>query len=272
MSRLRHGLWLLALVAVTTAGCAQSPLVLKGQVEQAHQERLALTRQNEQLQSRAGALDYDNQELNALLSQTKQQNQVLQDQVAAVRDQLDSVTTQLAQVRQEKAATEKQVRVLTASMQRRGGVSIRPNSSLNQTLPTIHLAGANVRRDGDVVRLTLPGSNLFTSGAQLRPGADGLITQAATQLAQNYPGYRIGVEGHTDSDPVRTAQWRNNHELSISRATVVYNVLINQAGISPGTLFVVGHGPNRPIASNATPEGKRQNRRVELVVYPQKAP
>ena len=90
----------------------------------------------------------------------------------------------------------------------------------------------------------------------------------AAEIARTYPDQIIGVEGHTDNDPIAGPQWRNNHELSIARAMSVYDVLVNRTRLQGNQLFVVGHGSNHPIVSNATLEGKRRNRRVELVVYP----
>ena len=128
-----------------------------------------MSRQNQQLQDRANALDRDNQEISSLLAQARQQAKVSEDQLAALRDQLRSVTAQLAQTRGEKENTDKRVQALTASMQRQGGVTISPNNSFLQTLPAINIAGVFVRRDGDVIRIELPGSRLFESGsARLR--------------------------------------------------------------------------------------------------------
>ena len=92
----------------------------------------------------------------------------------------------------------------------------------------------------------------------------------AAELLATYPEQIIGVEGHTDSDPITGRQWRNNHQLSVARAMAVYDVLLGRSRLQAGQLFIVGHGANHPIASNATLEGKRRNRRVELVVYPEK--
>ena len=154
-------------------------------------------------------------------------------------------------------------------MQRQGGVTIDPNSSLQQTLPAVNIAGAFVRRDGEVVRIELPGNTLFEPGtARLRPGAANLLTDVAAEIARVYPDQMIGIEGYTDNDPVAGGQWRNNHELSIARALSVYDVLINRSRLQGNQLFVTGHGPNHPVVSNATPEGKQRNRRIEFVVYP----
>jgi flagellar motor protein MotB len=122
-----------------------------------------------------------------------------------------------------------------------------------------------------VIRIELPGSTLFESGsAQLRPGGANLISDVAAELLRTYPDQIIGVEGHTDTDPIAGNQWRNNHQLSVARAMTVYEVLVNRTRLQANQLFIVGHGANHPIISNGTPEGKQRNRRVELVVYPER--
>jgi len=264
------GCWALVALGVFS-GCADNALVLKGQVQSLQQQQVALSRQNQEMQDRAAALDRDNQEVNAMLAQSKQRSQVLEDQLVALRDQLGTVTSQLTQTRQEKQSTESKVQALTASMQRRGGVTITPNNSLLGTMPVIGVPDVQVRRDGDVIRVELPGGKLFDSAsARLKPGAAQLITSVALELLRLYPDQIIGVEGHTDSDQVLGGQYRNNHELSVARAVVVQDVLVNQARVTPAQLFVVGHGPNHPVVSNATAAGKERNRRVELVIYPEK--
>jgi flagellar motor protein MotB len=261
-----------ALVALgALVGCADNALVLKGQVQSLQQQQLAVSRQNEEMQHRTAGLDRDNQELNAMLAQSKQRTQVLEDQLTALREQLGTVNTQLTQTRQEKQSTETKVQALTASLQRRGGVTITPNNSLLQTMPVVSTPGVSVRRDGDVIRVELPGGRLFDSAsARLKPGAAQVITSVGLDLLRLYPDQIIGVEGHTDSDQVLGGQYRNNHELSVARAVVVQDVLVNQARFTPTQLFVVGHGPNHPVVSNGTADGKERNRRVELVIYPEK--
>jgi flagellar motor protein MotB len=271
MSRFAGVPWLWTSMAMIVAGCADNSMVLKGRLGQAEQQQTAMSRQYQQLQDRANALDRDNQEMSTLVAQSRQQAKVSEDQLAALRDQLRGVTAQLAQARGEKVNTEKRVQALTASMQRQGGVSISPNNSFLQTLPAVNMAGVFVRRDGDVIRIELPGNTLFESGsARLRPGAANLISDAATELLRTYPDQIIGVEGHTDIDLIAGNQWRNNHELSVARAMTVYDVLVNRTRLQGNQLFVVGHGANHPIVSNATLEGKQRNRRVELVVYPER--
>ncbi len=262
--------WLLTLGLAT--GCAENSMIVKGQLDKVQQQQLALSRQNEELQKRAGALDRDNQDLKTLLAQSQQRAQVVEEQLNLVRQQLRGTTSQLAQLRKEKEEADQRVQALTASMRRQGGVTIRPNNSFLSTLESLHLPDVEVRRDGDVIRVELPADALFEPGtAQFRPQAARTIGDAAAELARLYPDQKIGVEGHTDSDPVRNNLWRNNQHLSVAQALAVHELLITQTRLRADQLFVVGHGANCPVVSNATEGGKQRNRRVELVVYPDRA-
>ena len=259
-------------VALTVlAGCSSNSMVMKGQLEGLQQQQVALSRQTEELQARASALDRDNLELERLLAQSRQQNKILEDQLGIVREQLGGVTSQLARIQDEKQATEEKAQALTASMRRRSGVSISPNNSYLQTLPSLNLAGVQVRRDGDVIRVELSALNLFEPGTvRLRPAAADLIAHSVTEIARSYPDHLIGVEGHIESDPSLDAIARGGHQFSVAEAMAVYDVLVSQGRVRPKQLFVVGHGSNHPVVSNATPQGRQRNRRVELVIYPER--
>lgn len=270
MPRFARARWLVVPLLAALAGCAENSMVLKGQVDRIRQEQAALAKQREELQGRTAALDTNNAELQSMIAQMRQQNKALEDHVNVLREQLNSTTSQLTRLREEKKTADQKVQAMNASMQRQGSVSITPNNSLAQSLPAINLPDVRVRRDGDVVRVELPSHRLFEAGnARLLPGANQMIATAAKEILHNYPDNIIGVEGHTDPDPAVSPQWRNNHQLSIGRALAVYDVLLAQAKLQSSQAFVVGHGGNHPVFSNATPAGKLRNNRVELVVYPE---
>jgi flagellar motor protein MotB len=254
------------------AGCANNPYALQSQNQTLQQQHATLAQRNQELQTRASTLDRDNQELETLLAQTRQQGKVLEDHVAALREQLATVTTQLAQVRDEKQLTEKQTEALMASTRRRLGAQITANNSLQRNLPPLNLSGIDVRADGDVVRVELPVARLFQNGTtSLQPVAGPLLDTVAAELSRAYPDQRIGVEGHTDGDVVRGPQGIDQQQLSVARATSVYQYLVARGPLTAQRLFIVGHGSNFPVVSNATAAGKARNSRVELVVYPDRA-
>jgi chemotaxis protein MotB len=76
----------------------------------------------------------------------------------------------------------------------------------------------------------------------------------------------IRVEGHTDSVPIKNAQFPSNWELSTARATTIVRFLIAHYSMNPSKISATGYGEFRPIAANETSEGRMQNRRVDLVV------
>jgi chemotaxis protein MotB len=105
----------------------------------------------------------------------------------------------------------------------------------------------------------------FNSGqADLLPGAGEKIEKIGRILSQR--GLELRIEGHSDDQPIHTAQFRSNWELSTARAMAVLLLLVDDAGFDPKQISVVGYGQYRPIADNATPEGRKVNRRVDLVV------
>jgi chemotaxis protein MotB len=126
-----------------------------------------------------------------------------------------------------------------------------------------HEVVLQITPEGFVISLKELG--FFSSGqAYLMPGAAAKIERIAKILAK--PGLDIRIEGHSDNQPIHTAQFSSNWDLSAARAMTVLQLLVNDAGFDPGRLSVAGYGEYRPVADNATPEGRRMNRRVDLVV------
>jgi outer membrane protein OmpA-like peptidoglycan-associated protein len=99
-----------------------------------------------------------------------------------------------------------------------------------------------------------------TDSAVLGPDARASIDQAAQVFAE-YPKTAIVVQGHTDS----TGTEEHNQSLSERRATAVRNYLI-QRGIDTTRMAAIGYGESQPIADNTGPEGRRQNRRVDILL------
>ncbi len=124
--------------------------------------------------------------------------------------------------------------------------------------------GVDVQREGDTIRLQAPDNITFaTNRANVRPEFQPVLNQLATSINQ-YPGTVIQVEGHTDS--VGSASY--NQTLSENRAQSVRSYLI-QRSVAASRIVAVGYGLTRPIADNATAEGRAKNRRVEILIVPE---
>jgi len=117
--------------------------------------------------------------------------------------------------------------------------------------------------------ITVVGDLLFDSGkAKIRPEAFSLLTKVSAVLKENMARFDVGIEGHTDNVPIKASGWKSNWELSTARALSVLHYLANDQGISPERLSAIGYGEYRPLASNESPDGRKQNRRVEIVILP----
>jgi chemotaxis protein MotB len=113
--------------------------------------------------------------------------------------------------------------------------------------------------------ISLKELGFFDSGqAQLLPGAAEKIERIARILSKH--GLELRVEGHSDNQPIHNAQFRSNWELSTARAMSVLLILVDHASYDPKKISVAGYGQYRPIADDTTPQGRRMNRRVDLVV------
>jgi chemotaxis protein MotB len=273
MSLVLRWSWFWPILCLALSGCAGNSMALQGKVADFEKQQAALTRQNQELTTRAAQLDKDHQESTRLVGMWQQQAKAFDDEKKVLQDQLRAVNDQLARARSEKDATEQKAKTLNASLQRQGGVPIVSNNSLLSTVPVINLPEVIVRKDGDVIRVALPGNRLFDPGSnRLRPGAAELVANAAGEVLRAYPDQVIAIEGHTDNNPVVGSQFRNSRDLSSARAMSVYDILASRLRVPEDQLIVVGHGANRPCVSNGPLEGKQLNNRVELVVYPDRRP
>lgn len=101
-------------------------------------------------------------------------------------------------------------------------------------------------------------------------GKDRLATLAAV-LDSTFAGYRFRIEGHADSTPLGGAfkeQFPSNWELSAARAAAVVRFYTEDLGFDAARFEVAAFGAARPVASNSTARGRRQNRRISIVALP----
>ncbi len=120
--------------------------------------------------------------------------------------------------------------------------------------------------------ITFVADVLFDSGkAKIKSEAAPSLDKVAKVLKENVPELTVGVEGHTDNQPIKYSGWKSNWELSSARALSVLHFLVDNSGISPDRLSAIGYGEYRPVASNDTKEGRQLNRRVEIVILPRAA-
>jgi outer membrane protein OmpA-like peptidoglycan-associated protein len=152
-----------------------------------------------------------------------------------------------------------------------GGIGAAIGGAIGQTLDrqaadlrnAIGNNNVTVTNNGQFLVVNMPQDLLFdTDSATLRSALVSDIQAVAGSLLR-YPNSTIEVIGHTDN----TGSAAYNQDLSQRRAVSVLNVLLN-AGVPGGRLAAIGRGEDQPIATNLTPEGRAQNRRVEIIIRP----
>jgi len=174
-------------------------------------------------------------------AQKKSQSQTL-DTMRRAKSELAQTKQELASERQKREEAEKKAAQAMADLQRI----------------------AAVKQESRGMVITLSGEVLFPSGqASLLPGAMVKLNDVAEALTKGSPESKIVVEGHTDSQ----GKADFNQELSLRRGQAVRDYLVSR-GIAADRISAHGMGSTRPVATNANPEGRANNRRVEIVVQP----
>lgn len=143
--------------------------------------------------------------------------------------------------------------------------------ALRRRLEALARSGLIQVEDGKVI---LQGEVLFDSGSDaLREEGAAALGQLGTALQpilSAEPDQAVLVGGHTDSQRISTGRFPSNWALSTARAEAVVRVLIG-AGIDPHRLVVGGFGEHHPRRDNGTEDGRRQNRRIEVLLVPIKS-
>ncbi|WP_394809005.1 flagellar motor protein MotD [Nitrosomonas sp.] len=114
------------------------------------------------------------------------------------------------------------------------------------------------------ITVEINASVLFSPGQAKLADNSSLTLQAVAQVIKGHE-HEIHVEGHTDNLPIQTENFPSNWELSSARASSVIRLFIEN-GVEAHRLTAIGYGENRAIETNETPEGRKRNRRVTVMI------
>jgi outer membrane protein OmpA-like peptidoglycan-associated protein len=186
----------------------------------------------------------------------QQQQQTLAGMHAAQTSAVQATSAQLGRANQQIALQGEQLRTEHDRRTEAEARAARAAADL--------AAFASVKQEPRGMVITLSGSVLFASNeSSLLPSAQVKLNEVGTSLTQQDAESKITVEGHTDSQGTATY----NQDLSQRRAQSVRDYLVSR-GIAADRVTAQGFGLSRPIADNASAEGRADNRRVEIVVQP----
>ena len=171
-------------------------------------------------------------------------------QVTALEEEIRELDNRLA-------STGSEARALGERLEARERV-LEQFNRLERTFPA---GNAVVLRKGDAIILRLTGLVFASGSAQLPKSASALLASLG-EVVNIYPRASFDVEGHTDSSGDSAA----NQRLSQRRADAVRSYMTGTLGVAAGLVSAVGYGDSKPIANNATTEGRRENRRIDIVI------
>lgn len=240
--------WILATLLLTTTACVKQSTYdkamadnkrLQGELDTAQQDEKTLNDKIKELQDKLDALD--------LAAKTKEA------ELGKVKGEQESTEQELAELRRQKEAAEKRIAAYKALQDK-----------FRALVDTGKLQV--VFRNGQMT-LKLPSGILFPSGsADLSKGGQQALTDV-TNILKEFQDRRFLVAGHTDNQPIRTSQFKNNWYLSTARANSVVQAMIKD-GFPAKNLAAAGYAEFDPVAPNDTEAGREQNRRIEIILVP----
>jgi len=207
--------------------------------------------------------DYQLDSLQKVAKKTVDKNNVLNKELQEKEQQLTQKETEIL-------SKEKNISVLRNKQYQRQRQSNELQKSIKTAFSSLNKESFSVKEKSGRLYISLSNQLLFeTASIDINSEGKKALQKLASLLKSNASGLDIWVEGHTDNMPVTGAElpFKDNWQLSALRASVVVRLLVEN-GVSPQSIVAAGHGEHLPIASNATPEGKSENRRIEIVLLP----
>lgn len=201
-------------------------------------------------------------------AQLSSENGTLRKKLSGQENINDMQANQLDANAKDLRNKEMMLRQLEEIIARQDAAARKLNSILRDALTGFNSDELTMEiRDGKVY-VSMSDKLLFKSASTaVEPKGVEALKVLADVLNKN-PDIQILVEGHTDNVPIHTAQFKDNWDLSVARATSITRLLTEKYGIASTRVTASGRGEFFPKASNDTPEGRAKNRRTEIILSP----
>jgi len=263
---MRTATWV-AVLAFVLAGCLvkqstyQKALAEKAKVEQELAESRKKQADTEktlgdkikELETQLAALDETTRTKESELGKVRGEKTATESELGKVRGEKEATEKELVELRRQKDAAEKRIAAYKALQDK-----------FRKLVDTGKLQV--VFRNGQMT-LKLPSGILFPSGsAELSKDGQTALSEVVKILVQ-FKDRRFVVAGHTDNQPIKTAEFKDNWYLSTARANSVVQFMIKQR-FPAKNLAAAGYGEFDPVARNDTDTTREQNRRIEIILVP----
>ncbi|MCF8309133.1 MAG: OmpA family protein [Bacteroidales bacterium] len=187
---------------------------------------------------------------------------VLQDNLREKEERLNDLQNRLEN-------KEDRLLQLESVLQRQDSIVAALRDKVSDALLGFEGEGLTVEQKDGKVYLSLEEKLLFESGSwQVESRGREAISKIARLLEKN-TDIRVMIEGHTDDVPYRgSGKIKDNWDLSVKRATSIVRIIIDKSNVDPARLTAAGRSKYVPLAGNETAEGRRKNRRTEIILTP----
>jgi len=243
-------------LATALVGCGYSEEQMQARLDQIGELEGQLREsreQNEQLEARIAAVEARNQELVDRLRALGEEVEGLESERGNLQSSLQETQRALEELRARERAQQERLATFRRMIERFRSM--------------IDSGRLRVRIVRNRMLIELSENILFDSGrADLRDEGETALTEIV-QVLNSIPNRQFQVAGHTDNIPMRSSRFASNWELSTARAVNVARFMIEQ-GLNAERISAAGYAETQPVASNSTPEGRAQNRRIEIVLVP----
>ena len=164
--------------------------------------------------------------------------------------------------------SNKYIRQLTEAKFKNDSLTLALSNKFKRSLDNLDDEDINVKVLKGVVFVSLSDEMMFNSGSYvIKPEAMPVLSKIS-KIVNDYKDYDILIEGHTDNIPIKTSYLKDNWDLSAMRATSIARYMQTDLGVSPKRITAGARSEYNPKASNDNPQGRRLNRRTEIIVLP----
>lgn len=160
------------------------------------------------------------------------------------------------------------IKTMRDAISKKDSVTLALVTSLKGALGNMDDEDIEINVEKGVVYVSISDKLLFDSGRyNVTDRAKQVLGKVAT-VVKNKPDIEFMVEGHTDDQPIKTAMFEDNWDLSVKRATSVVRILQDEFGVEPARMTAAGRSHYVPVSDNDSAEGRSKNRRTRIVVLP----
>lgn len=236
------------------ADCNDEKAKLTADLSAKGQEAANATKQIKSLEDQIASLNNNNTNL---LKRLEDLSIISQAGAESIKKSLDAMNDK-----------DKYIKNLTSSMARKDSLNLALVMNLKKSLADVNDTDVQIEVKKGVVYISISDKMLFQSGSSMINASAQNVLAKVAKVLNDHKDLDILVEGHTDNVPISTEDIKDNWDLSAKRATAVVRTLQNKYKVDPSRLTAGGRSEYSPKTSNATTEGKKLNRRTEIIILP----